>query len=119
MNIYAKKGEKVKYTGKNGRDSDKQHANKYLKIGEVYTVNQTFVYPYISYVELEEMPSKQFNTVNFDDYEEKSDSLLDILTGLRTQFEQMWNDKHASDYIKHWCYLRTNEIDKAIKKATE
>lgn len=41
MDIYAKEGTKVKYTGMGGYDHHKEHANKHLKVGEIYTVDHT------------------------------------------------------------------------------
>lgn len=70
MDMYAQRGSKVIFTGQGGRDSDKEFANKYLKVGEVYTVKTTKVFDWISFVVLEELPFKDFNTVMFEDLED-------------------------------------------------
>ena len=69
MDIYAKNGTKVVYTGKNGNDYDQQHADKYLKVGNEYTVHTTIVDDWDSTVNLKEVPGKLFNTVHFEDIE--------------------------------------------------
>lgn len=65
MDIYSKEGTKVGYTGKGGYDSDKEHANKYLKVGEIYTVDYTDVGSYHTNVYLKEFLNKSFNSVHF------------------------------------------------------
>ena len=67
MNIIAKEGTKVIYTGKNGYDGDKEYANKFLTIGETYTVVETIVHNYSSEVLFKEVPDKYFNTVHFEE----------------------------------------------------
>lgn len=67
MDIYnTKPGDRVKYTGKGGYDSDRELANKYLTIGECYTVCYIAVYDWYSTVELEEFENIEFNTVLFE-----------------------------------------------------
>lgn len=66
MDIYAKEGTKVRYTGKNGYDSQIEHANKYLTIGEIYTVYYTDVSGFSTTVYLKEVPNKGFNSVHFE-----------------------------------------------------
>lgn len=68
MDIYSKKGSKVVFINKGGRDGDKEEASKILKEGETYTVKRTEVHGFISYVTLEEFPNEEFNTVMFEDY---------------------------------------------------
>lgn len=68
MNIYAKKGSKVVFTGKNGSDWDQQDAQKRLIIGSVYTVKRTDVGNWSSTVEFQEVEGS-YNTVLFDDWE--------------------------------------------------
>lgn len=70
MNIYAKKGTKVVGVFKNniitgGYDGDKEHASKYIKEGEVYTVDYTEVSSWHTDVFLEEFPGNCFNSVHF------------------------------------------------------
>jgi hypothetical protein len=74
MNIYAKNGDKVIVTEDtihNGYDSDEELAKKHLKIGGIYTVESTVVENYSTTVYLKEFPTIDFNSVNFDDYENK------------------------------------------------
>ena len=58
MNIYSEKGTRVKYTGTGGYDSHKEHANKYLKVGETYTVLNTNVSGWHTDVFLKEVPNQ-------------------------------------------------------------
>ncbi len=67
MNIYAKEGTKVVYTGKGGYDHHIDHANKYLKIDETYTVDYTIVGRGHTDVYFKELPGKGFNSVHFKD----------------------------------------------------
>jgi hypothetical protein len=67
MDIYTKKGTKVKYTGTGGYDSHKEHANKYLKVGETYTVLNTNVSGWHTDVFLQEVPNQCFNSVHFEE----------------------------------------------------
>lgn len=62
------KGRKVIYINENGYDSDREYANKHLKQGAIYTIEEIWVGGSSSTVELEEFPNKQFNTVMFIDY---------------------------------------------------
>lgn len=66
MNIYAPEGTKVRYTGTGGYQGDKDHANKHLVVGEIYTVLETEVHSSISYVYLKEISNQNFNTVMFE-----------------------------------------------------
>lgn len=65
MDIYAKKGTKVMYTGKGGYDSHKMHADMFLKVGSVYTVEFTEVGGWHTDVYLKEFPGEGFNSVHF------------------------------------------------------
>ena len=55
FSIYALPGHKVKVTcvSNAGYNSDQEKAQKYLKVGEIYTVKQTNVHKSITYVSLE------------------------------------------------------------------
>lgn len=72
MNIYAKPGTIIwgifDSSGqiKNGYDSDKAHAAKYIKPHVCYTVEQTVVHSWSSEVYLKEFPGISFNTVHFE-----------------------------------------------------
>ena len=66
MDIYSSIGTKVTFLNRNGTDFDRVEAEKILKIGEVYTIANIDVRDYISYVTLEEVPGKTFNSVMFD-----------------------------------------------------
>ena len=65
MDIYAKEGTKVKYTGTGGYDHHKEHANKYLKKDEIYTVLRTEVGGWHTDVFLQEVPNQCFNSTHF------------------------------------------------------
>lgn len=65
MNIYAPKGTKVKYINRNGYDLHREWANKFLNENQVYTVDFTDVGGWKTYVYLEEVPDKGFNSVMF------------------------------------------------------
>lgn len=65
IDIYSKEGTKVKYTGKGGYDHHKEHANKHLKIGDIYTIDHTDVHAWNTNVYLKEIPNEGFNSVHF------------------------------------------------------
>lgn len=67
MSLHAKPGSRVRFVNFGGYDSDKEHARKYLKAGESYTVKHVKVGNWSSTVEFEEFPGEHFNTVMFDD----------------------------------------------------
>lgn len=64
MNIYAKPGEKLVFTGKNGSDFDQEQANQVLEIGKTYTLSYIAIGSWKSEVFLEEI-SGSFNSVMF------------------------------------------------------
>lgn len=71
MNINAKKGHKVTVTEEtinNGYPHHKVFANKYLKVGEVYTVENIHIGDWHTDVEVKEIPDMLFNSVHFIDY---------------------------------------------------
>ena len=65
MDIYSEEGTKVIYTGEGGYDHHKKHADKYLKVGETYTVDYTDVGGWNTDVYLKEVPNEGFNSVHF------------------------------------------------------
>ena len=67
MDIYAKRGSKVKFTGQGGFGSDRLFASTYLCVGQEYTVESVNVSNWSSAVILKEIPGKSFNTVMFED----------------------------------------------------
>lgn len=68
MNIYAEEGDKVVFAHLNlGYEGDRIRAQKYLKEGQIYTVDWTDVGDWYSYVYLQEIPNQPFNTVMFED----------------------------------------------------
>lgn len=74
MNIYAINGHKVVCsTFDAGYDHDKKKAQKYLKLGEEYTVDYTIVDSWFTTVYLKEVPTIGFNSVFFEDLVEQSD----------------------------------------------
>jgi len=69
MNIYAKNGDKVICKNiSRGYDLTDETANKYLKIGSVYTVDYTDVHNWHTNVYLIEFPNVSFNSTDFEDY---------------------------------------------------
>jgi len=69
MNLDCKHGMKVRYIGEGGWDADKVHANKYLTVGEIYTVDIIDIGNWSSDVYLIEFPEIDFNTVMFEEVE--------------------------------------------------
>lgn len=68
MNIYAKKGDKVRFLNKNGYDWEPKNAiDKGLVKGGIYTVQSVEVGGWMSYVTLKEFPLRSYNTVMFED----------------------------------------------------
>ena len=65
IDIYSEEGTKVIYTGNGGLDYNKKHANKYLKVGEIYTIDYTDVGCWYTSVYLKEVPNQAFNSVHF------------------------------------------------------
>lgn len=68
MDVWTPVGEYVAVTTntmKNGRGYDKEHVKKFLKIGELYTVQRVEVGQSSSQVWLEEVKGTSFNTVMF------------------------------------------------------
>lgn len=70
MNIYATKGDKVRFLNENGRESEREFAAKILTEGQVYTVDHTDVYGWHTDVYLQEIPGHYFNSVMFEDVKE-------------------------------------------------
>ena len=69
MNIYSKKGSKVKVTietAGHGLPADKENVGKYLVIDKIYTVEKTIVCSSFTWVSLQEIEGIRFNSVNFD-----------------------------------------------------
>lgn len=85
MNIYALKGHKVKAVDTTpGYHYQIQRAEKYLKIGKVYTVEYTEVHSESTDVVLQEIPGVEFNSTCFED--------------LRPQAEK--DDRKHEDYAR-------------------
>ncbi|MEK3873685.1 MULTISPECIES: hypothetical protein [unclassified Paenibacillus] len=69
MNIYAQKGDKVRFLNKNGHDWEPEKARESgLVEGVVYTVEKTEVGGFHTDVYLQEFPGKPFNSVLFEDF---------------------------------------------------
>lgn len=68
MNVFAEKGDKIicRHTIA-GYDRDKELGRKYLKLGEVYTVEDAVAFDSTSYVWLKEIPNIKFSTIHFAD----------------------------------------------------
>lgn len=70
MNIYCKKGARVRFIGRNGYDHQLEAAMKLLTVDAVYTVNSVNAGDWSSGVFLDEFPGISFNTVMFEDAKE-------------------------------------------------
>ncbi len=69
MSIYALPGHKVKLKENYmmmGYGHDKDNIQRHLKLGEIYTVEETMVFSSTSYVYFEEVPGISFNPIQFD-----------------------------------------------------
>lgn len=68
MNIYARRGQKVRFVHPNaGYLPDREKAKKHLVVGAVYTVKKTIVHDWDTEVHLMEISGEHFNSVMFDD----------------------------------------------------
>ena len=70
MDIYAEENTKVTVTEnsiKNGYDNVEEHARKFLKVGETYTIDHTEVDGWSTAVYIKEFPDELFNSVSFED----------------------------------------------------
>lgn len=66
MNIYAKKGDKVRcFTLFGGSSDDEEIAQAYLELAKIYTIEQTEVHAWHTNVWLKEFPNVKFNSVYF------------------------------------------------------
>jgi hypothetical protein len=61
-----KQGDKIRFTGEGGYDSDQERGYKYLTVGEVYTVDIIDIGNWMSDVYLQDFPDIDFNTVMFE-----------------------------------------------------
>lgn len=77
MNIYALKGHKVICNDNldTGYKQDSIRAKYYLEVGKVYTVEHTEVSNTSTYVWLEEIPNKSFNSIYFEDVDVQSEEM--------------------------------------------
>tara|TARA_R110002049_G_scaffold236309_1_gene409511 strand:- start:199 stop:420 length:222 start_codon:yes stop_codon:yes gene_type:complete len=72
MDIYAEEGTKVIVTEdsiRNGYDYVEEHARKFLKVGGIYTIENTVVDGWCTEVYIKEFPDEVFNSVSFEDVE--------------------------------------------------
>lgn len=63
--IYSPYGTKLMYMGKGGWDSDLKHADKYLSVGQTYTLNSADIGGWSTKFYLNEFPNIRFNSVHF------------------------------------------------------
>lgn len=68
MNIYARYGDKVRFTGKDGYPHENQYANEILTVGGIYTIDHTNVHSSSTSIQLVEFPNEFFNSVMFEDH---------------------------------------------------
>lgn len=69
MNINAKSGTKIRFTGEGGHESENAEARAQLEIGGLYTLNYTRIGSWSTDVYLDEVEGS-FNSVMFEDVEE-------------------------------------------------
>jgi len=70
MDIYAKEGHRITVTDETinyGYNHHKETANKYLKAGNIYTVDHTDVDGWHTDVYIKEVPGVAFNSIHFED----------------------------------------------------
>jgi hypothetical protein len=67
MNIYARRGAKVRFLDRNGYDYQLETARRLLSKDGVYTVDRTDVHSWYTYVYLIEFPGEAFNSAMFVD----------------------------------------------------
>lgn len=72
MDIYARPGTKVRFTGYGGYDSQQANAREHLMVDAVYHVQSTEVGSWSSTVRLQEVAGHDFNTVMFAEVEDGS-----------------------------------------------
>lgn len=66
LETFAVRGEYVKYTGKNGYESDKTHASKFFYEGQILRVDTCEIGNSSSTYSFQECPDSRFNTVMFE-----------------------------------------------------
>jgi hypothetical protein len=64
--LHCKHGDKIRFTGNGGYESDKFRADKYLTVDEIYTLDIIDMGDYFSDVYLVEVPHIDFNTCMFE-----------------------------------------------------
>lgn len=67
MDIYGESGNKVRYTGEGGYESDRTYANQYIDVGSILTIKHIEIGGWTTYVTFEEIPGRSFNSVMFED----------------------------------------------------
>lgn len=88
MDIYAKPGSKIRFSGKNGHDHEQEYARTVLTVGKEYIVEGVEVGGWSSTVRL--VGHEQgFNTVMFDDVVSVRGMLLDLRSDLVSQAEKL------------------------------
>lgn len=70
MDISAKPGTKVRFTGYGGYDTQQANARKYIHVGDILTVKRIEVGGWSSSVCFDEWPHNQFNTVMFEEVQD-------------------------------------------------
>lgn len=60
------KGDYLRYTGKNGYDSDREYANKFMTVGQIFRLEVCEIGSSASTFTFKELPNKNFNTVMFE-----------------------------------------------------
>ncbi len=141
MDIYASKGYKVTVTGRSinsGYPHDKVLANKFLKVGEIYTVEKTKVGGWHTDVWLQEVPDQFFNSVHFVPVESEpekelklnktaeeilkdhfnpnhdiwvsttSQTIIMIMEEFASQFQEQWTNDKVIDFV-NW-YLKIKRL---------
>ena len=120
MNIYSKEGDKVRAlfdkdsNVKNGRDSEKETAGKYLKPNKVYTIDRTEVHSWHTDVYLKEFGNIPFNSVHFENVPELKAIKVKI-TKKQHEFLNLIQHEDAANNLSQsiqWCIDSCMKIEK-------
>lgn len=134
--VFPEVGDKVTFLDANGYEHELNTARKYFTKGESLTVKRIEIGAWSSYMEFEELPGKQFNTVMFELLEQpvaepvKPEELVTleltiperniVLAALRWWQKSPYVPTEitdiASDHLTAGCFLTDEEIDTLIEE---
>lgn len=113
MNIYAKPGTKVRYTGTGGYDAQRQLATKHIEVGQILTVKETNIDKFMTYVEFEEIPNMRFNSVMFVEVEDPKKTFWEHNEEFSNETEKAF-EFYANECDEYWNNLSYDEKLKAF-----